>query len=101
MLQPLPVLEMVQMNVHEAVEIARQWVRNIYSEEPIARLGLEEVEHDDHAGIWRITLGFSRNWESGVSGLASVIPAPRIYKTVIVDEATGTVTAMRNRETQS
>jgi len=52
------------MDVMEAIATAKQYVAEIYAEEAVTNLGLEEVEHSVQAGQWIVTLGFSRPWNT-------------------------------------
>jgi uncharacterized protein YdeI (YjbR/CyaY-like superfamily) len=55
--------EIEAMDVKEAIEKAKQYVKDIYAEEQITHLGLEEVERSAKSGTWAITLAFSRPLE--------------------------------------
>ena len=90
------------MDVKEAVTTAKKYLLEIYADESITNLGLEEVVFDN--GTWNVTLGFSRPWDRPVtnpiitsaSGLFS--GQPRSYKVVAISEATGKVLSVKNRE---
>ena len=43
----------------KAVTLAKQYVGQLFADEGVTNLGLEEVEFDDEIGVWRATLGFS------------------------------------------
>jgi len=90
------------MDVQEAVRVAKNWVSEVFKEEHISRLGLEEVVHDKAANVWQVTLGFARNWQGDAekSQLFGLVPPPRSYKVITVREPTGEVVSMRNRETE-
>ena len=51
------------MDVREAVAVAKGYLTNLYTDEAIEHLGLEEVEFDECSDTWRVTLGFSRPWD--------------------------------------
>jgi hypothetical protein len=90
------------MDVKEAVGLAKRHVADLFAQEGVTNLGLEEVEYDDARAQWRITLGFSRPWDrpaplAAIAGWADGV-MKRTYKIVIIDEA-GKVLAVRNRET--
>jgi hypothetical protein len=86
------------MDVKEAVAAAKQHIRELFAEEAIENLGLEEVEFNDQAREWQITLGFSRPWN-----IPSLNPfadqRSRSYKVVRISEQTGKVISVKNRET--
>ncbi len=48
------------MDVKEAIAAAKTYLMDIYPEEEVTNLGLEEVEHIVPAGVWAVTLSFSR-----------------------------------------
>jgi len=52
------------MDVKEAVKAAKDWLVYVMADELPANVGLEGVEFDEPKGVWNITLGFSRPWNS-------------------------------------
>ena len=87
------------MDAKQAVRIAKKHVAEIFSDEPIANVGLEEVEFDEMEDIWAITVGFSRFWghpSELVRGLDS--DAARTFKTVRIDDESGRVRSVKHRE---
>lgn len=86
------------MDVKEAARAALEYVSDLFAEEQIGDLGLEEVEMDDRTGQWRITVGFSRPWErtGGAMSVISGQPRPRSYKVLTID-SDGTVVSLKNR----
>ena len=92
------------MNVKEAVELAKDHIRDLFEKEQISNPGLEEVEFDDHSRTWNVTIGFSRPWDEAPNALAAMaqqISTPnRSYKVVSIDDPTGTVRSLKNRETK-
>jgi hypothetical protein len=103
-----------------AVRAAKQWLAQVYADEPIERIGLGEVRF--HDGRWEITLGFNRVdapappadfLTSGsvlaksallapanplASALRSVEIQRRVYKVIVVDGSDNHVVEMRDRE---
>ncbi len=45
------------------VTVAVNYVSELFEHEKISNLGLEEIEFDDRAGEWLVTVGFSRPWD--------------------------------------
>ncbi len=91
------------MDVKQAIATAKQYVHDLYSEEDVTNLGLEEVEHVLQAGKWVITLSFSRPWNTPrtrahevLENLGAVSALKRSYKVVTVADD-GTVLSMKNR----
>ena len=90
------------MDVKQAVRTAKKHVGEIFSDEHIANVGLEEVEFDEMNEVWAITIGFSRSW--GRPG--DVIRAlegdfARTYKIVRIEDKSGRVQSVRHREVAS
>ena len=88
------------MEVKEAVRAAKNWALDVMGDETLANLGLEEVEFDDNAKVWKITLGFSRPWNSNRNALSTLtgeaLPR-RAYRTFLVKDVDGTVTGMKRK----
>ena len=96
------------MDVKEAVLVAKSYLAEIYTNEGIVNLGLEEVEFDDRSDTWCITLGFSRPWDHPPSprlnplavALGDRIPQPelrRSYKVLRIKDGDGRVESLKNR----
>lgn len=91
------------MDVKEVIKRAKEWVADIYSEEGIINLGLEEIEFDEPAQLWRVTLGFSRPWNSMRGALAALggdASIKRAYRIVSV-KPTGEVVSVKRRDVVS
>lgn len=93
------------MDVKEAVNQAKRYVAQLFADEQIVNLGLEEVEFDDAGPTWSVTVGFSRPWESETVSPAMRSLSPfgpssyrRCYKVVRVADDTGHVLSVKNRE---
>jgi hypothetical protein len=89
------------MNVKDAVRAAKQYVAELFADEGLSDLGLEEVEFDDAAKVWKVTIGFSRPWDRTVTPLTAIARGgslPRSYKVVRIDDATGTVKSVKEYE---
>ena len=85
------------MDVKDAVKAAKRWVFDVMQEEQPTNVGLEEVEFDDAQRVWKITLGFSRPWNSNrnaLSALTGEAIQKSAYRTVIVKDSDGSVQGM-------
>ena len=51
------------MDVKEAVRKAKEYIEDLYADEQIAQVGLEEVEFERQSNDWKITIGFVRPWD--------------------------------------
>jgi len=90
------------MEVKQAVALAKSYFADVFAEEQIADLGLEEVQYDEPKDEWIITIGFNRNWskekEMAKAWLGPALRRERIYKTVHIADADGKVLRMMHRE---
>lgn len=102
------------MDVKEAARTARAYIADLFADENVQHVGLEEVKFDDVSEIWNITIGFSRPWELSKEPpkkpvplvLAPVLeelnppppPTPqRSYKIVRVRDSDGCVISVTHR----
>ena len=88
------------MNVKEAAKLAKHYVADLFSEEGINNVGLEEIELVGGDGMfWEVTIGFSRPWDHG--GLATVTLGQkglrRSYKVLLIDDDNGNVASVKDR----
>ena len=87
------------MDVKEAIRLAKSHLQEIFTDERIQNLGLEEVEYDDNNKVWSITLGFSRPWDTDSRSLAGLGIFPkRDYKVVRIFDPEKKVISIKNRE---
>ena len=89
------------MEVRMAIEKAKECVREIYKDEPIVEVGLEEVEFMEKENVWAITVGFLRNWRSERNAISALAIPTRTYKVVRIRDKDGSFESLRNRETAS
>ena len=86
------------MDAKEASRRAKQYVSQVYIDETIADVGLEEVEFDEPANLWRVTIGFSRPWNTK-NTVAIALDRGRFersYKVVCIDDE-GNVMSLKDR----
>ena len=92
------------LDVKEAIKAAKKYVSDIYSdEEAIMNLGLEETEYDVSKRAWKITLAFSRPFNTPKTRAAEILDRigaspqlKRSYKIVTVRDG-GQVVSMKDR----
>lgn len=90
------------MDVKEAVRAANDYVAELFAEQGLKHIGLEEVVFDDRSGKWKVTIGFFREMDR-LHGLAAAVggqPAGwkrRTFKSVEIDDASGTVESVKHR----
>ena len=56
------------MDVKEAAKLAKEYVADLFAEEEIGNVGLEEIELAADRRYWEVTVGFSRPWDQGGLG---------------------------------
>lgn len=87
----------------EAVRVAREYILRLFTDEKIARVGLEELEFRAEDAVWEVTIGFQRLWQSDSPAQLDSVPLPgppnpdRTYKTVCIRDD-GTVIALKHRD---
>ncbi len=89
------------MDVKQAVAAAKRHVVELFADEQISNVGLEEIEFDQSGSQWFVTIGFSRPWDNPQllpSILAGSRPLERTYKVVCIDPDSGLATSVKNRE---
>ena len=87
------------MNVKEAVRAANKYIIELFADEEVQDLGLEEVIFDETTNAWKITIGFSRPWErrSLAANLGGQDWKNRSFKVVEINDHTGEIVAMTHR----
>jgi hypothetical protein len=89
------------VDVKQAVALAKQHILDVFADEKVSNLGLEEVEFDDQSKNWLVTLGFSRPWDeprNAFAALAHDAYARRTYKVVRISDALSSVLAIKTHE---
>lgn len=87
------------MEVKQAISVGREYVKDVFAEENIEDVGLEEVIFDDETDSWRITIGFSRPWDNArtLSQRIGQMYPRRAYKVVCVSDADGKIKSITDR----
>ena len=87
------------MDVKEAAKLAKEYVADLFADEEIANVGLEEIQLGSDGRFWKVTVGFSRPWDR--SGLATMTYGQkalrRSYKVLQIDKSTGNVESVKDR----
>jgi hypothetical protein len=87
-----------ELGVKQAVDTAKRYISDLFADEGVVNLGLEEIDYDEARLVWRITLGFSRVRDlSGRELNHMFATARRDYKVVTIDNS-GRVLSVKNRE---
>lgn len=87
----------------EAVQTAKDYVREVYADERISRPRLEELNLDRDVGEWLVTIGFAFDVSPHQSDSPTLTPVARhvygnrMYKVVHIRDGTGEVLRMTDR----
>ena len=91
------------MKVKEAAKEAKAYVQDLFGDEIVSGVQLEEVEFDDIKGVWMITVGFWRRMRAKpgdqlgalhrIAGLAS----QRSFKIVCIRDRDQHVLSVKHR----
>ncbi len=86
------------MDVKEAVRTAKTYITDLYADEKITDIGLEEVKYDrEYPRKWKITIGFYRPWQGNNPLVGALVQRPRSYKVLSIDPDSGTVESVTDR----
>ena len=90
-------------DVRDAIRVAKDYVKYVLEGEYYTSIGLEETEYNLSNDTWRITIGFSRPWDTSAKyqeqigvQMGYLKPTQRSFKVVEV-APDGTVMGMKNR----
>ena len=87
------------MDVKQAVQTAKQHIADIFADESIWAVGLEEVEFNESDRVWAITIGFSRSWGRPGDDIVRALGGntARIFKTVRIKDDNGRLESVKHR----
>ena len=92
------------MDVRAAARTAKAYIAEVFADEDIDELGLEEVDFDDRANLWQITVSFLRprgemdRYQAAASGYPAGTPTMRrSFKVVNIDDGSGSVRSVKHR----
>jgi len=89
---------MPTISVKEAVSCAKRAIAELFEDDPLKNLALEEIEltTKDDKKVWEVTLGFfrPRSVTSSLNQLSAIFEQQRevenrVYKTIEIDAETG------------
>ena len=83
------------MDAKEAVKAAKQYVTDLFADEGIVELGLEELDMDQ-GRYWKITIGFSRPWSVSIPSVLGGQTGSS-YKIVRIDDVNGRILSVKDR----
>ena len=88
------------MDVKEAARTAKDYLTDLFADESITNVGLEEIEFDEFDNVWKITVGSSRPWDQR-NALVAIMGSDgrpiRSYKVVRINDDDGMVMSLTDR----
>ena len=96
---------LTESDIKQVVGRAKHWLSDVLADEHPTNIGLDEIEFDSLAGQWKITLGFSRPWNTSTSNALTAIAglqaaSKRAYRIITLDGKTGEVISMKRRSSE-
>ncbi len=87
------------MEVREAVQTAKEYITDLFGDEAITGVGLEEVDLDLGSSEWKITIGFYRplSQRGTLTTVFGKEHEARSYKVVSINKQNGHVTSVTDR----
>lgn len=91
------------MDVREAVRLAKTHIADLFADEEIEDIGLEEAVLGSYeptgVSVWRITIGFTRPWNRKLDTATMMRwqHRARAYKTVEIDVVNGAILGVTDR----
>lgn len=87
------------MEVKQAVQTAKEYIIDLFGDEAITGVGLEEVDLDMESNNWKITIGFYRplSHRGTLTTVFGKQHEARSYKVVSIDKQSGRVSAVTDR----
>ena len=91
------------MDAKDAIKTAKDYVKDVLSDEGITNVGLEEIEFDPSSGEWHLTVGFSRPWNTPRTRAQEVLENLGAFSTlqrsikVVTIAAGGQVRSMKDK----
>ncbi len=92
------------MDVREAARTAKKYITDVFADEKIKEISLEEVDFDVDSKVWKITVSFMRPrgrmnvFQATASGYPEGTPTlRRSYKVVNIDDRFERVVSVKHR----
>lgn len=84
--------------LREVVRIAKEYICEIYSDDKIGQIRLEELTIEPEDDLWLVTIGFGHRIKNPLlPPLAETVYGDRQYKVVHIKRDNGEVVAMTDR----
>jgi hypothetical protein len=90
----------MHMQIAEAVAEAKKFLSEVFAEQDISGLRLEEIEFDEAKRQWNITISFLRGGaDSTASFLQEMISRQRVYKVITISDESGRMISIKSHAT--
>lgn len=90
------------MNVGEAIQQAKTYISEVFADEDVSSIRLEEVEYDEVGRAWLVTIGLLRPSASiKMKGLAAAVAPTQLkrdYRTVRISDDGKGIPSVRIRQ---
>jgi hypothetical protein len=87
--------ESTALTPKEAIARAKASIADLFGEESIEDIRLEEIRFDDRTDSWFVTVGFERPRRASINGVGLFLETPRRdYKIVSISDRTGKTVAI-------
>jgi hypothetical protein len=88
-----------RMHLKDAVRASKAFVADLFADEGLYDLLLEEVTFDPEEKLWRVTVSFQRKTNENQTGIAALaISFRRAYKVVTISDTNAEVISVKERE---
>lgn len=92
------------MAVRAAARTAKAYFAEVFADEDIDEVGLEEIDFDDQSNLWKITISFlgprgeMDRFQAAATGYPAGTPTMRrSFKIVNIDDGSGSVLSVKHR----
>jgi hypothetical protein len=87
------------MEVKEAARMAKEYIADLFADEEIADIGLEEIEFDHESNLWVVTVGFSlpRKWRNDLAMNRMDRGPARAYRLIRINNHNGLPESVADR----
>lgn len=94
----------IDVDAKAAARIAAAYIGEMYANEHISDIRLEEIEYQPDDTSWKVTISFTLPAQrypkeyGAIAQMLDMMKGPTLYKVVTVERGHGSVTSMKIRE---
>jgi len=88
------------IDIKKAVNSSRKYLKELYRDDELKDIALEEVEKSEDEKYWFVTLGFTQNLSEPLNPMEAMTgpKSTRVFKVFKIDAANGEVLSMKIRK---